>query len=34
MGLDPLYVSSHHIARFVLIAFASPIIGRMSRLKA
>lgn len=29
LGLDPLYVSSHHIARFVMIAFGLPLIARL-----
>ncbi|MCZ8375652.1 MAG: AbrB family transcriptional regulator [Beijerinckiaceae bacterium] len=28
MGLDPLYVSSHHVARFVMIAAALPFLAR------
>jgi membrane AbrB-like protein len=28
LGLDPLYLSSHHVARFVLIAFALPVLAR------
>lgn len=28
MGLDPLYVSSHHIARFLLIAVGLPLVAR------
>lgn len=28
LGLDPLYLSSHHVARFVLIAFALPMLAR------
>lgn len=28
LGLDPLYLSSHHVARFVLIALALPILAR------
>ncbi len=28
MGLDPLYVSSHHVARFVMIAAALPLMSR------
>ncbi|MBN8533089.1 MAG: AbrB family transcriptional regulator [Rhizobiales bacterium] len=28
LGLDPLYLSSHHVARFVSIAFALPILAR------
>ena len=28
MGLDPLYVSSHHIARFVMIAAGLPLLAR------
>lgn len=28
MGLDPLYVTSHHVARFVMIAAALPIVSR------
>ncbi len=30
MGLDPLYVSSHHVARFVMIAAALPFLVRHS----
>lgn len=30
MGLDPLYVTSHHVARFVMIAAALPLIARLS----
>lgn len=29
MGLDPLYVTSHHVARFVMIAAALPLISRL-----
>lgn len=29
MGLDPLYVTSHHVARFVMIAGALPLISRI-----
>jgi uncharacterized protein len=28
LGLDPLYLSSHHVARFVFIAFALPVLAR------
>jgi uncharacterized protein len=28
LGLDPLYVTSHHVARFVMIAFALPFVSR------
>jgi membrane AbrB-like protein len=28
MGLDPLYVTSHHVARFVMIATALPLISK------
>lgn len=28
LGLDPLYLSSHHVARFMLIAFALPMLAR------
>lgn len=28
LGLDPLYLSSHHVTRFVLIAFALPMLAR------
>lgn len=28
MGLDPLYVSTHHVMRFVLISFAVPLAAR------
>ena len=28
LGLDPLYVSSHHVGRFVLIAFLLPFLAR------
>lgn len=28
MGLDPLYLSSHHVIRFALISFALPVLGR------
>lgn len=28
LGLDPLYVGSHHIARFMMIAFGLPLIAR------
>lgn len=28
LGLDPLYVSSHHIGRFLMIAFGLPLIAR------
>lgn len=31
MGLDPLYVSSHHVARFVMISAALPILARRLR---
>lgn len=31
MGLDPLYVSSHHVARFVMIAVALPLFSRVLR---
>jgi uncharacterized protein len=31
MGLDPLYVSSHHIARFLLIAFFAPMLAMSGR---
>ena len=30
MGLDPLYVTAHHVARFVMIAAALPLISRIS----
>lgn len=33
MGLDPLFVSSHHVARFVMIAAALPLIAKMVRPK-
>jgi uncharacterized protein len=28
LGLDPLYLSSHHVARFMFIAFALPVLAR------
>lgn len=28
MGLDPLYLSSHHVARFAMISFALPFLAR------
>lgn len=28
MGLDPLFVSSHHIARFIMVAAALPLVAR------
>ena len=31
LGLDPLYVASHHLARFLMIAFALPFIAHRRR---
>jgi membrane AbrB-like protein len=31
LGLDPLYVGVHHLARFILISLALPFIGRFAR---
>lgn len=28
LGLDPLYVSAHHVARFIILSFALPILAR------
>ena len=28
MGLDPLYITSHHVARFVLVSLAVPVMAR------
>lgn len=28
LGLDPLYVSAHHVARFIILSFALPVLAR------
>jgi uncharacterized membrane protein AbrB (regulator of aidB expression) len=29
LGLDPLYVGAHHLARFFLISFTLPLVQRL-----